>query len=105
MAEKSVLQSIREKELEANIGLDATRGEAARLIEAARKEADAILADAAREAAASAEEYTRAERELASQEAGETRQRELARVQEAETAGEEHFPEAVDRIVRAVIPD
>jgi vacuolar-type H+-ATPase subunit H len=105
MAERTLLQSIREKELEANISLDVTRREAADLIEAARKEAEGILGDAEREAAVTAEEYSRAERERTSHEIGETRQRELARVKEAETTGERHLAEAVERIVRAVIPD
>ncbi len=105
MAERSLLQSIRDKELEANISLDVTRREATELLEAARREAEGILEGARKEAARSAEEYTRLERERISREADETRQREMDRVKAAEAAGEKHVDEATKLIMGAVVPD
>jgi vacuolar-type H+-ATPase subunit H len=105
MAEKSLLQTIREKELETNISLDVTRREAADLIEAARREAEGILRGAEKEAAGSAEEYTRQEGERISREVEEIKRKEMDRAREAEAAGEKHVEEAVKLIVRAVVPD
>ncbi len=105
MAERSLLQTIREKELEASISLDDTRREAAGLIEAARKEAEGIIAGARKEAALSAEEYAGVERERISREVEETRRSETERMKEAEAAAEKHAGEAVEHIVKAVVPD
>ena len=105
MVERSLLQSIREKELEASIDLDAARRGAAEVVEAARREAAGVLEEAAREAALSAEAYIRAETDQASREAGVGRVTELQRAEEAVAAEERRLGEAVERITRAVIPD
>ena len=82
-----------------------TRKEAAGLIEAARKEAEEIISRAEKEATGSTEEYTRQERARIAQEVAETRRREMDRVKEAEAAVEKNVEEAVELIVRAVLPE
>jgi len=105
MAERSLLQSIRERELEASVKLDAARREAAELIEAARREAAAIIAEAEREAALAAGEFTRREMERISREAGDLRQREMERAEKTAAAGERYVEKATARIMEAVLPD
>ena len=105
MAGRSLLQSIRERELEASVELDAARREAAELIEAAKREAAAILGEAEREAAREAEEYTRREMEGISRVAAEMRERELTRAKDTIAAGERYVEVAAGRITRAVIPE
>ena len=105
MAKRSLLQSIRDKELETNVNLDAARREAVEVVEAATRDAAGILETAEKEAARAAEGYIRRETERVSREVEETRARELERVRQAAEAGKGHVHEAVEEIVRAVVPD
>jgi vacuolar-type H+-ATPase subunit H len=105
MTERALLQSIRERELEASVQLDAARREGAELVEAAKSDAAGILRAAEEEAARAAGEYTRHEMDRISREAAEIRQREMDRAREAVAAGEKHVEEAAGKIMEAVIPD
>jgi vacuolar-type H+-ATPase subunit H len=105
MAGRSLLQSIREKELETSINLDAARREAAEVVEAATRDAAGILEKARQEAAMAAGEYLRQELEQAAREVEATRAGELDRVQKAARAEKGQVDRAVEMITRAVVPE
>jgi vacuolar-type H+-ATPase subunit H len=105
MPPKSLLQSIREKELETNVNLDTARREAAEMVDAATRDAAVILERSEREAARAAEEYTRQELAKAEREVALEKRREMEKEQQVAEAGKSRVPEAVLRIMKAVIPD
>jgi vacuolar-type H+-ATPase subunit H len=105
MAKKSLLQSIRDKELETNVTLDTARREAAEVVESAKKEAAGIIAEAEQEAARASEEHVRREMERISREAEETKRTEMERAEQAAATGRSRIPLAVEKITKAVIPE
>jgi vacuolar-type H+-ATPase subunit H len=105
MPEKSLLQSIREKELETNVSLDAARREAAELVEVAQREAAEMLARAGEEAARAAEDLVRGDLGRISREVEEVAGKERERITGLAESGRSHLPEAVEHITRAVVPD
>jgi len=99
---KSLLRQIRDKESDLDAELEKAAGDSRLIVEAARREAEAIVRAAEIEGTAAAEAYARGEQEKLARELA--RLQEEARAQQARVldAAEARLPRAVGKIVKAV---
>jgi len=100
--ERSLLQKIREKELEINIRVDEARREAEESIARARKDANEILKNAEIEAEAAAQDATKKEMEVVNREIDTARSAGGVEVKALKEKGERNLPEAIEKIRKAV---
>jgi vacuolar-type H+-ATPase subunit H len=103
--EKSLLQKIREKELEMSVKIDEARREADQNLARAKKESAAILNKSEEEARRSAEEYLKREMDKIRTEADIVRTQSGDEVRRARETGEKNLQKAVDRIVSIVLAE
>jgi V/A-type H+-transporting ATPase subunit G/H len=100
--ERSLLQKIREKELEINVQVDEARREAEETIARARREADEILKNAEIEAKAAAQDLTRREMEIFTREIEAVRSAAGGEVRTLKEKGERNLPKAIEKITKVV---
>jgi V/A-type H+-transporting ATPase subunit G/H len=100
--ERSLLQKVREKELEINVQVDEARREAEETIARARREADEILKNAEIEAQAAAQDLTRREMETVTREIEAARTTTDGEVRTLREKGERNLPKAIEKITKAV---
>jgi V/A-type H+-transporting ATPase subunit G/H len=100
--ERSLLQKIREKELEINIQVDEGRREAEEIIAQARRDADAILKNAETDAKAGAQDITRREMETVTREIEALRSSGAGEIKTLKEKGERNLPKAVEKITKVV---
>ena len=103
--ERSLLQKIREKELEINIQADEARREAEETIVRARKDADAILKKTEAEGKTGAEELTRREMEAITMEIEAMRSGGGDEIRTLREKGERNLGKAIEQIIYAVAPE
>ena len=103
--ERSLLQKIREKELEIDIQVDEARREAEEIIARARKDADAILMKAEAEGKTAAEELTRREMEAITREIETTRSGGGDEIRTLREKGERNLGKAIEQIIHVVAPE
>lgn len=104
-AERSLLQRIREKELEISIQVDTAREEAERRIAEARSEATGILQQAEQEGEQAARAHYQNELEKIRGQIERMRTEGLQEAESIRTKGEGRLQKAVERLVRAVAPE
>jgi V/A-type H+-transporting ATPase subunit G/H len=100
--ERSLLQKIREKELEINVQVDESRRGAEETIAQARKEAEEILKNAEIEAQAAAQDLTRREMESVTREIEAARSADEGEVRTLKEKGERNLPKAIEKITKVV---
>jgi len=100
--ERSLLQKVREKELEINVQVDEARREAEETIARARREADEILKNAEIEAQAAAQDLTRREMETVTREIEAARTNTDGEVRTLKEKGERNLHKAIEKITKAV---
>ncbi|HMA04504.1 MAG TPA: V-type ATPase subunit subunit G family protein [Methanomicrobiales archaeon] len=100
--ERSLLQKIREKELEINVQVDDARRGAEETIAKARKEAAEILKNAGIEAKAGAQDLTRREMETVTREIEAVRSAAAGEVKTLKEKGERNLPQAIEKITKVV---
>ena len=100
--ERSLLQKIREKELEINVQVDEARREADETIARARKEADEILKNAEIEGKAAAQALTLREMETVAREIEAMRSAGDGEVRTLMEKGEGNLPKAIEKITKVV---
>ncbi|MDD1668897.1 MAG: hypothetical protein LUO97_03760 [Methanomicrobiales archaeon] len=100
--ERSLLQKIREKELEINIQVDEARREADEIIARARRDADEIIKKAEIEAKAGAQDFTRREMETVTKEIEALRSSGDGEVRTLKEKGERNLGRAVEAITKVV---
>ena len=105
VTERSLLQKIREKELEINIQVDEARREAEETISRARKDAEAILSEAEAGGKAAAEGLTRREMETITAEAEAMRSGGGEEIRILKEKGERNLGRAVEQVIRVVAPE
>ena len=103
--ERSLLQKIREKELELSVRIDAARRDADERIRAGRSDADAILQAAEREGAEEAKAVYTAEMDRTGKEVSAMKGQGQAEREGVRKQGEEHLEKAVERILHHVVPE
>jgi vacuolar-type H+-ATPase subunit H len=103
--ERSLLQKIREKELEISIQIDEARREAEEIIARARKDGDAILKKAEAEAKTEAEGLTRREMEAMTGEIEAIRSEGGDEIKTLKKKGERNLGKAIEQIVYVVAPE
>ena len=102
VAEKSLLQQIREKELMLSIKIDETRREAEEITLIARKEASEMIENAEREGKKSAQEYYEKEMENLQKEIEHLKSQSNQQAMSVRVDGERNLPSATDKIVKVV---
>ncbi len=103
MAEEiSVLQKIREKELELSIKTDEMRREAEQIILEAKEGASKMIENSEREGKRATDEYYKKEMERINIEIEQLRKRSNEEAKLVRERGERNLPPAVEKIVRAV---
>lgn len=103
MAEEvSVLQKIREKELELSIKTDEMKREAEQIILEAKEGASKMIEESEREGKKAADEYYKKEMERINIEIEQLRKRSDEEAKVVRERGERNLPPAVEKIVRAV---
>ena len=102
MAEKTLLQQIREKELLLNIKIEDTRREAEEIILNARKEAEAMIENSEKEGKAASLEYYEKEKEKINKEIEQIKARSDQQVISVRENGERNLKPAIEKIVKAV---
>jgi vacuolar-type H+-ATPase subunit H len=102
VAEKSLLQQIREKELTLSIKIDETRREAEEITLRARKEALEMIENSEREGKKAAEEYYEKEMENVKKEIEQLKSKGNQRAMSVRVDGERNVPLAIDQIVKVV---
>ena len=102
VAEKSLLQQIREKELMLSIKIDETRREAEEVILNARKEASEMIENSEREGKKAAQEYYEKEMENLKKEIEQLRSQSNQQAMSVRVDGERNLPSAIDKIVKVV---
>jgi len=103
--ERSLLQKIREKELEIDIQVDEARREAEEIIARARKDADATLKKAEAEGKTAAEELTRREMEAITTEMETMRSGGGDEIRTLREKGERNLGKAIEQIIYVVAPE
>jgi vacuolar-type H+-ATPase subunit H len=103
--ERSLLQKIREKELEINIQVDDARRGAEEIIALARKDADATLKEAENEGKAAAEGFTRREMEAMTVEMEAIRSEGGEETRILREKGELNLERAIEQIIHMVAPE
>ena len=102
MAEKTLLQQIREKELLLNIKIEDTRRESEEIILNARKEAEAMIENSEKEGKAASLEYYEREKEKINKEIEQIKARREQQVISVRENGERNLKPAIEKIVKAV---
>jgi vacuolar-type H+-ATPase subunit H len=102
VAEKSLLQQIREKELTLSIKIDETRREAEEITLSARKEASEMIENSEREGKKAAEEYYEKEMENLKKEIEQLKSQGAQQAMSVRVDGERNVPLAIDKIVNVV---
>jgi V/A-type H+-transporting ATPase subunit G/H len=101
--EKSLLQQIREKELQIRIRLEDTRREAEEIIINARKEAAEMIETSEREGKAAAQEYYEQETESIRKENEQLKKEGNQQAVLIKERGERELPKAIEKIVKSVL--
>jgi len=101
--ERSLLQKIREKELEINVQVDEARREAEEILIRARKDADEILKKAEIEGKAAAQDLTRREMETIRKEIEAARSAGDVEIRTLKEKGERTLPKATEEITKVVV--
>ena len=102
VAEKSLLQQIREKELTLSIKIDETRREAEEITLRARKEASEMIENSEREGKKAAEEYYEKEMENVKKEIEQLKSKGNQQAMSVRVDGERNVPLAINQIVNVV---
>jgi len=102
VAEKSLLQQIREKELMISIKIDETRREGEEVILSARKEASEMIETSEREGKKAAQEYFEQEMEKLREEIEQLRNQSNQQALLVRAVGERNLPSAIDKIANVV---
>ena len=102
VAEKSLLQQIREKELMISIKIDETRREGEEVILSARKEASEMIETSEREGKKAAQEYYEKEMEKLREEIEQLRNQSNQQALLVRAEGERNLPSAIDKIAKVV---
>lgn len=102
VAEKSLLQQIREKELTLSIKIDETRREAENITLVARKEAQEMIEKSEREGKQAAEEYYKKEMEALKKEVEQLKSQGSQQAMSVRVGGERNLPLAIEKIVKVV---
>ena len=102
MAEKTLLQQIREKELLLNIKIEDTRREAEEIILNARKVAEETIETSEKEGKAAALEYSEIEKERISKEIKQLKNQGDLQVISVKEKGERNIKPATEKIVKIV---
>lgn len=102
MAEKTLLQQIREKELLLNIKIEDTRREAEDIIIAARKESEEMIENSEKEGKAAALLYYETETERTNKEIEHLKNQGNLKVIAEKEKGERNITPAIDKIVKIV---
>ena len=102
VAEKSLLQQIREKELTLSIKIDETRREAEEISLSARKEALEMIENSEREGKIAAEEYYEKVMENLKIEIEQLKNRGIQQAMSVRVDGERNVPLAIDKIVKVI---
>lgn len=102
--EKSLLQKIREKELEMSVKIEHVRREADQTIEQAKREATELIAGYERDADNAAAEYDRLEKEKTKKEMDHLKILGEVEARAVKEKGEQNLDRAVESIFRTVAP-
>ena len=102
VAEKSLLQQIRDKELMISIKIDETRREGEEVMLSARKEASEMIETSEREGKKAAQEYYEKEMEKLREEIEQLRNQSNQQALLVRAEGERNLPSAIDKITNAV---
>jgi vacuolar-type H+-ATPase subunit H len=102
VAEKTLLQQIREKELLLNIKIEDTRREAEEIILSARKKAEEMIENSEKEGKAVAREYYDREKERINKEIEQLKNRGDLLVISVKEDGERNIKPATEKIVKTV---
>jgi vacuolar-type H+-ATPase subunit H len=102
VAEKTLLQQIREKELMLNIKIEDTRKEAEEIILNARKEATEMIETSEREGKKAAQEYYEKEMEKLKKEIEQLKDQSNQQALLVQAEGERNLPSAIDKIAKVV---
>ncbi|OPY36931.1 MAG: hypothetical protein A4E35_01771 [Methanoregula sp. PtaU1.Bin051] len=103
MAEKTLLQQIREKELMLNIKIEDTRKEAEEIIIAAKKQAMKMIENSEKEGRNSAEDYYKKEIEKTNLEIEKLRNQSNLQALDIKQEGERNLKAAIEKIVKSVL--
>ena len=103
MAEKTLLQQIREKELLLNIKMEDTRREAEEIVVNARKEAEEMIENSESVGKAAAREYYDQEMENIRKENEQLRNQGTQQATSVRVDGERGLPSAIEKIVKSVL--
>jgi vacuolar-type H+-ATPase subunit H len=102
--EKSLLQKIREKELEMSVKIEHVRKEADHIIEQAKREATELIANYEREADMAASDYNHVEKEKTKKEMDHLKILSETEAKAVKEKGEQNLERAVENILRIVAP-
>jgi len=102
VAEKTLLQQIREKELLLNIKIEDTRKEAEEIIVNARKESLEMIENSEKEGKAAAQEYYDIEKEKITKEIEQRKKQGDLQVISEKEKGERNIKPAIEKIVKIV---
>jgi vacuolar-type H+-ATPase subunit H len=102
MAEKTLLQQIREKELLLSIKIDETRREAEEITLTARKDALEMIENSEREGKKVAQEYYEKEMENVKKEIEQLKSQTNQQAMSVRVDGERNLPSAIDKMVKVV---
>ncbi len=102
MAEKTLLQQIREKELLLNIKIEDTRKEAEEIIVKARNESGEMIENSEKEGKEAAREYYEIENEKITREIEQRKKQGDLQVISEKEKGERNIQPAIDKIVKMV---
>ena len=103
MAEKSVLQQIRDKELLLSIKIDETRREAEDIIRIARKEASELIENSELEGKKAAREYYEKEIKKLQEEIEQLKNQGSQQAMSIRANGEQNVVSATDEIVKVIL--
>jgi vacuolar-type H+-ATPase subunit H len=103
MAEKSVLQQIRDKELLLSIKIDETRREAEDIIRIARKEASELIENSELEGKKAAREYYEKEIKKLQEEIKQLKNQGSQQAMSIRANGEQNVVSATDEIVKVIL--
>jgi vacuolar-type H+-ATPase subunit H len=102
VAEKTLLQQIREKELLLNIKIEDTRKEAEEIIVKARKESGEMIENSEKEGKEAAREYYEIEQEKITKEIEQLKKQGDLQVISEKEKGERNIKPAIEKIVKMV---
>jgi vacuolar-type H+-ATPase subunit H len=103
--EKSLLQKIREKELEMSVRIDQERNKADQVLDEASREASALLNREETEAEMEAGEFLQGEIQRLGAESERLRATRIKEITVIRERGGKNLPTAVEKIISRVLPD